>query len=130
MAAYLPISYPQAINALAPGAQYSMTDMFDYSTLQWYSTDIQQPTKEACDAEIPILEAQQPLNACKQQASKLLYETDWTTIPDVADPTKSNPYLVNVQDYVTYRSALRQLAVYPVANPVWPTKPVSQWGTP
>ena len=129
MATYLPISYPQAINALAPGAQYSMTDMFDYSTLQWYSTDIQQPTKEACDAEIPILEAQQPLNACKEQASKLLYETDWTTIPDVADPTKSNPYLVNQAEFIAYRSQVRQLAVNPVENPTFPPVPKAQWGT-
>jgi hypothetical protein len=129
MSVYLPIGYPQAINALAPGAQYSMTDMYDYSTLQWYSVNIAQPSKEACDAEIPVLEAQQPLVDCTQQASRLLYETDWTTIADVADPTKSNPYLANSQDYIAYRNALRQLAVYPVANPVWPTKPTSVWSS-
>jgi hypothetical protein len=129
MAATLPIGYPQAINALAPGALYSMTDMYDYSTLQWYSVDIAQPSKAACDAEIPVLEAQQPLTACTQEASRLLYETDWTTIPDVADPNKSNPYLTNSQEYIAYRSALRQLAVYPVANPTWPTKPTSAWSS-
>ena len=29
----------------------------------------------------------------KTKAIRLLQDTDWTTIPDVGDPTKSNPYL-------------------------------------
>lgn len=118
----------QALKELAPGAQFTVYGE-TYSDIVWYSADIPEPTEEALNQQLATDAANAPLKACKQQASQLLYETDWTTIPDVADPTKSNPYLVNVQDYVTYRSALRQLAVYPVANPVWPTKPVSQWGT-
>jgi hypothetical protein len=59
-----------------------------------------------------------------------LYDTDWTTIPDVSDSTKSNPYLVNVQDFVTYRNAVRQYAVYPVAGNVnWPTIPTAVWAS-
>lgn len=120
------VSMSQAIVALAPTAQFSIFGN-DYSTLVWLSPDIPQPTEEQVIAEQAVLEQQEPINACKIQASKLLYETDWTTIPDVADPTKSNPYLVNVQDFVVYRNALRQLAVHPVADPVWPVKPTSQW---
>ena len=122
------VSMSQAIVALAPTAQFSIFGN-DYSTLVWLSPEIPQPTEEQVVAEQAVLEQQEPINACKIQASKLLYETDWTTIPDVADSTKSNPYLVNVQDYVTYRNAVRQLAVYPVASPVWPTKPTSQWSS-
>jgi hypothetical protein len=122
------VSMSQAIVALAPTAQFSIFGN-DYSTLVWLSPEIPQPTEEQVVAEQAVLEQQEPINACKIQASKLLYETDWTTIPDVADSTKSNPYLVNVQDYVTYRNVVRQLAVYPVASPVWPTKPTSQWSS-
>lgn len=127
MASILPISYPQAIGVLAPGAQFTMTDMFDYSTLQWFSPDIPIPDKAACDAEITDLQVQQPFAECKQEATRLLYETDWTTIADVANPQVSNPYLMNQPEFVAYRSQLRQLAVYPVANPVWPTKPTAIW---
>jgi hypothetical protein len=64
----------------------------------------------------------------KQTASGLLYDTDWTTIPDVSDPTRSNPYLSNVQDFVTYRNAVRQYAVYPVAGFIdWPIVPTAVW---
>lgn len=63
-------------------------------------------------------------------ASQLLYQTDWTTIPDVADPTKSNPYLSNTQEFLTYRNAVRQVAINPVAGDInWPTQPQAVWAT-
>jgi hypothetical protein len=66
----------------------------------------------------------------KQTATQKLYETDWTTIPDVGDPTKSNPYLSNVQAFVTYRNAVRQYAINPVAGNInWPHKPSEVWTT-
>ena len=120
-------SYSTALLALAPGATWSIANPMDYSTITWLSPDIAQPSKAACDNEIALQTQQEPYQSCKQQASGLLYKTDWTTIPDVADPTKSNTYLVNVQDFIVYRNALRQLAVHPVADPVWPVKPTSQW---
>jgi hypothetical protein len=66
----------------------------------------------------------------KQTAVTLLQQTDWTTIPDVGDHTKSNPYLFNVTDFVTYRNAVRQYAINPVAgNITWPTLPQEVWTT-
>lgn len=66
----------------------------------------------------------------KQTAMINLQNTDWTTIPDVGDPTKSNPYLSNVQDFVTYRNAVRQYAITPVAGNIsWPIKPTEIWTT-
>jgi hypothetical protein len=66
----------------------------------------------------------------KQTAISKLNDTDWTAIPDVSDPTKSNPYLSNVNEFETYRSALRQHAVNPVAGDItWPTKPQEFWTT-
>jgi len=66
----------------------------------------------------------------KTAATQKLQTTDWITIPDVGDPTKSNPYLSNVQEFVTYRNAVRQYAVNPVAGYInWPTKPTEVWTT-
>ena len=66
----------------------------------------------------------------KGTAINLLQQTDWTTIPDVSDPTKSNPYLSNVNDFVTYRNAVRQYAINPVAGDItWPTLPQEFWTT-
>jgi hypothetical protein len=115
-----------ALKVLTPTAEYTVLNN-TYAGITWYSPDIEQPTEQQVLAQQAAMDAQAPLDACKQQASQLLYETDWTTIADVADPAKSNPYLMNPSDFTAYRSALRVLAVYPVANPVWPTKPTEQW---
>ena len=64
---------------------------------------------------------------CKSTATGILSQTDWTAIPDVADPLKSNPYLTNQAEFVSYRSTIRNYAVNPVVDPVWPTPPTEQW---
>lgn len=65
---------------------------------------------------------------CRKTASTLLAETDWTTIPDVAN-SANNPHLTNQAEYFAYRNILRGYAVNPIANPTWPDKPKSVWGT-
>lgn len=120
------IGIPDALLALTPTAEWALRGE-TYSGLEWLSTDIAQPTEAEVNAEIAALTLQQPLTDCKNEATKLLYETDWTTIADVADPTKSSPYLLNQNEFVAYRSNVRKLAVNPVANPVWPILPIAQW---
>ena len=122
-------NYSSALLVLAPGATWSIADPMDYSTISWYSVDIAQPSQAACDNEIAKQAQEEPLMSCKNQASGLLYKTDWTTIPDVANPAVSNPYLMNQAEFIAYRSQVRQLAVNPVVNPTFPTMPTAQWGT-
>lgn len=66
---------------------------------------------------------------CKQQATGILNATDWTSIADVGDPAKSNPYLVNQAEFIAYRSTVRGYAVNPVVDPVFPTAPTEQWSS-
>ena len=63
----------------------------------------------------------------KSKAESLLAQTDWTTIPDVADPTLSDPYLVNAAEFVAYRSDVRKIAVNPPVVAVWPVMPTNVW---
>lgn len=64
----------------------------------------------------------------KQKASALLYETDWTTIPDVSNPQISNPYLVNVDEFIAYRNTVRGIALNPPAGDIiFPVKPQAVW---
>jgi hypothetical protein len=77
--------------------------------------------------DLAAVTTQAQKDVCKQQASQLLYETDWTTIPDVADPTNS-PYLTNQAAFIAWRSQIRALAVNPVVDPVFPPKPDEVWG--
>jgi hypothetical protein len=77
--------------------------------------------------EIAIYQAQEA-QANKQKAKDLLAQTDWTTIPDVADPALSNPYLTNQAEFITYRNQVRPIAINPVAgNLTWPTQPTPSW---
>jgi hypothetical protein len=71
---------------------------------------------------------QQDQQQNKETATQLLYGTDWTTIPDVANPATSNPYLSNSADFVTYRNELRSIAVNPpVTVSTWPVPPEEVW---
>lgn len=63
----------------------------------------------------------------KNKAVQLLTKTDWVNQPDVIDPNV-NPHLLNHADFITYRAALRAIAVNPQPGDlVWPTKPQEQW---
>jgi hypothetical protein len=82
------------------------------------------------EANTPVPPPPSTAEQNKENAVTRLQNTDWTTIPDVGDPTKSNPYLSNVQDFVVYRNAVRQYAINPVAGDInWPTKPTEVWTT-
>ena len=64
----------------------------------------------------------------KYTASQLLAETDWAAIPALSDPTKSNPYLGNANEYDVYRNMVRQYVINPVGGNVeWPVKPHAVW---
>jgi hypothetical protein len=76
---------------------------------------------------VPEPTPEELIEKCKATASSILSSTDWTAIPDVADSTKSNPYLMNQAEFVAYRSAVRNYAVNPVSNPTFPSAPTEQW---
>jgi len=82
------------------------------------------------EANTPVPPSPPTAEQNKNTAVGKLQATDWTTIPDVGDPTKSNPYLSNVQDFVVYRNAVRQYAINPVAGDInWPVLPQEVWTT-
>lgn len=58
--------------------------------------------------------------ANKEKASKLLAETDWVVLPDVLT-------LTNKDEFITYRTALRDIAVTPTAGAEFPIKPETSW---
>ena len=57
-----------------------------------------------------------PTSASENQATAnaILASTDWTALPSVGDPLQSNPYLVNQEEWITFRSRVRNIAVNPV----------------
>ena len=77
------------------------------------------------DAAAVQLESEKMTNA--QTATGILNSTDWTTIPDVANPI-NDPYLANQDAFIAYRNVIRAIAVYPPAGDiVWATPPTEVW---
>jgi hypothetical protein len=108
---------------------------FNEAILQLYPTVVTISGDVAYDADgnevsydIAAVDEQAAKNTCKQQAQAILYKTDWTTIPDVADPTYT-PYLMNQTEFKQYRAVVRGYAVNPVANPTFPVAPTEQWSS-
>jgi hypothetical protein len=120
------IIYSQILSVNYPTSQWSMLGN-DYEALNWLD-ETPKPTQEELDALWPSTQEYEAKQICKQQAQEILYKTDWTTIPDVADPAYT-PYLMNQIEFKQYRAVIRDLAVNPVANPVWPTQPTEQWSS-
>jgi hypothetical protein len=97
-------------------------------------TELPSWTNNAMDAwtvaNTPVPPVPPTADQNKSYAITLLYKTDWTTIPDVSDSTKSNPYLSNNNEFVDYRVKIREIAINPVAGNVdWPTPPKAIWVT-
>jgi hypothetical protein len=121
------INYPSILSLNYPNDAWSMLGN-DYETLEWFS-DTPKPTQAELDALWSSTEATFAKDACKSQATQILNSTDWTSIADVGDPAKSNPYLVNQAAFISYRSTVRNLAVNPVVDPVFPTAPTEEWSS-
>jgi hypothetical protein len=119
------IDYSQILTINYASSSWGISNN-DYSTLEWFS-DTPKPTQAELDALWPSTEDEAAKQNCKQQAQIILQNTDWTSIADVGDPAKANPYLVNQAEFISYRSTIRNYAVNPVVDPVWPTQPTEQW---
>lgn len=62
-------------------------------------------------------------------ATGILSATDWTALPSVGDPLQSNPYLVNQEEWITYRSKVRNIAVNPIEGNFDWTQPQELWSS-
>jgi hypothetical protein len=88
----------------------------------WYDPNTQ--TIEPNPPYIPTAEEN------KKTAINLLQQTDWASIPDVADPNLSNPYLSNAKAFIDYRNLIRPYTINPIAGNIdWATKPEPIWIT-
>ena len=65
----------------------------------------------------------------KDTAKQLLADTDWAATVDITNPTYSDPYLTNQDEFLAYRSAVRAVAVTPPSTEyVFSAPPEPTWG--
>jgi len=108
--------FTQALYAIYPQIAYTRGDeAFDIEN-------------NVVDYDPVVVQVEADKLSCKAQATSILQATDWTTIPDVANPA-NNPYLTNQAEFISYRNVIRGYAVNPVVDPVWPTAPTVQWSS-
>jgi len=88
----------EALRILAPKAKWRLEGN-DYSNIEWFTPDIQQPTQAQIDVTISELMQQIPLDDCKKKANELIAACDWSVLPDVN--------ISNRADFETYRATLR-----------------------
>jgi hypothetical protein len=69
----------------------------------------------------PASAPQDLIALCKSIATSILSQTDWTQVADCP--------LLNKSEFVAYRAIVRNYAINPVADPVWPTPPTEQWSS-
>jgi len=117
---YLP--YDQSTQVLTQVAPYiSVPDLT--KPLEWvYTVQVEQMTPEQLAQYQASIAGQ-----IGSQAQQLLSATDWTTIPSVADPAQSNPYLTNQAEFIAWRSQVRAIAVTPTYTSVIPPEPKDIW---
>jgi hypothetical protein len=118
------------------GIPFSGTDfvvMFDdqgvESITAWDTVKLgAQPDQATLDTAYTTAQTAKVKTEVKAKAAKLLTDTDWVEIPSVSN-TANIPHLANYAEFITYRLALRLIAVNPIEQPIWPIAPAEQWIT-
>jgi hypothetical protein len=98
--------------------------------LHWDTTKLgPQPSQADLDAAEAAAKAAATSAANKAEAARLLQQTDWVEIPSVTDPA-SSPHLLNKDEFMVYRAALRAIAVNAPSAPVeFPQAPAETWSS-
>jgi hypothetical protein len=76
---------------------------------------------------LPVIEVLPTANENKRKAQQFLSDTDWVELPSVSDASQPK-YLTNLNEFITYRGALRQIMLDLQDGVVaWPKQPTAVW---
>jgi hypothetical protein len=98
------INVNAALSKLAPNAQWAVRDE-DYDQIEWYSEEVEQPSREQVEQMIAQLREEEPMNALREIRDWYLKESDWTQGADIR--AIRGPEWCQAWD--TYRQELRDL---------------------
>jgi hypothetical protein len=111
------IDYSLILNVKYKNDQWTINGD-DYFGITWNS-ESRKPTKEELDSQWEEVLQIKKKDNCKNQAKILIFNCDWSVLPDV------NIY--NRSEFESYRAILRNYILNPVENPDFPTEPVPKW---
>lgn len=113
--------YREAVDLLV-NKQNALYQVVDNQIVEWYETELEQPSQEEIQAKIQELETAEPMRLLREERNRRLQETDWRFRSDLSPR----------QDWYEYCQALRDLpsTASPqldekgqLINVTWPTKP-------
>lgn len=107
-----------AIQSLVPNCQFVWGFPYNYEEINWLD-DRPIPTKKNWQTEKDKLIAYQPKQDCKNKAKQLIFNCDWSVLPDVK--------IYNKAEFESYRAILRDYILNPVENPEFPSEPIPKW---
>jgi hypothetical protein len=116
--------YAHFVDSVTNEEEFKENIRFYDPELDWVKPNWEFPQAITWEEVLSILDEvalQNKLNICKEQAKKLLAETDWAVLPDAATA------LDNPQEWVLYRAALRSLIANPIENPRFDPIPHVSW---
>ena len=111
------INYILILDAFYKGKKWSSNGEA-YEDINWHD-DSEKPSKEELDLQWEEVISIRKKNKCKNDAKKLIANTDWAILPDID--------FVNKKEFETYRNILRNYIIYPIENPQFPTEPKPIW---
>jgi hypothetical protein len=111
------IDYSIVLSIFYKNKQWAL-DGNTYSGLEWLDESPKPTEQELIDKYLESLSII-ALNNCKSKAKQLIFNCDWSVLPDVK--------IYNRSEFESYRAILRDYILNPVENPDFPTEPVPIW---
>ncbi len=117
-------SIPSALQALAPGAEWTLRGG-DYSGLEWIKGNgYDKPTSDIIQAKIDAMDAEESVRLLREERDRRITKSDWRASSD----------LTLSSEWSTYRQALRDLPStatptldsnyeLDLTSVTWPTEP-------
>jgi hypothetical protein len=116
-----------AIPLVAPNASWTILSD-DYSTLQWFSTDIPKPSLDDLNAKTLELNQAEPMRLLRVERDRRLAEVDWMIIKYMSMgqpiPLELSNYMQALRDLPNSSSpTLNQYFELDIDSVAWPAKP-------
>ena len=125
-------NYAVLLSLLYPGAEWSLSNSFDFNTLEWGpNNSVPKPSHADLLASFESQKTQEAMRLLRAKRDELLRDSDAYALPDFPHPDEATK-----QAWLAYRQALRDLTTTAApqlslsmqlveGSVTWPSKPAS-----
>ena len=113
---------PAALQALKPGAQWSLTG-FDYSGITWLDSIQTKPTETEVNSKISGLDNAEAMRLLRIERNTRIAKTDWRASSDLTLSDAWKTYRQALRDITTQTPKLNSEYELDLTSVTWPTEP-------